>query len=110
MTDYKLRFSVDVLPRIDKGLKYVGVLMDGSACCDCYSFRECAYPHNHYKWITYDQFVREDRHILFKYFRMPQQTFEWMFKHGDYRRASYAMFHARNLKHNLSMVPQTASV
>ncbi len=108
----KLRFSEDVLSYINKGYKYVGVEFNGHYCCECYIFDKCSHPHHMFKWISYDEFVKESHYVLFRYMRyIPLDAFAYMFKDGDYKQVFWMLFHIRNLKHNIrNIVPQTASI
>jgi len=108
---YKQRFSEDVIPLIDHGYKYVGVQCDESACCSCYTFGECEDTHRVFKWISYNEFVNENQHIIFQYIRLPLPAFKHMFKNGNYNTAFWMLYHCRNLDHNLNaIILKTASI
>ncbi len=117
-SQYKLRFSEDVLPCIDKGYRFVGINQDGFICCNCYSLSECDDSHTSYRWVTYEEFVKENRHMLFDYVKPSLKTFQYIFKDGNYKKESAILFHCRNLRHCLQWgtslpfhcLPGTASI
>jgi hypothetical protein len=63
ITSYRIRFTNDVLPYIDKGFKLVK-LMNGifKLCDNCYLYDNYSCPREHntlftdYYWMSYDQF------------------------------------------------------
>ncbi len=100
---YKQRFSEDVLSQINKGMKFIGVCLDGSACRECYATGKCnTEDHLEYKWISYDEFVNEGNHVLFSYTKPSYGVFEYLFKDKDYHRLFRLLFHIRNLEHELN--------
>ncbi len=112
MNQYKRQFSEKVLPAIinheytlvDRGYKYVGVLEDGSSCCGCYASGRCDNSHSKYRWVSYDEFMDEGKHVLFSYAKPSIEAFRYIFRNGDYVRLAEMLFHLRNLRHNIDMV------
>ncbi len=111
MNQYKRQFSEKILPAIinheyvlvDRGYKYVGVLEDGSSCCSCYAIGRCDNSHNRHRWISYEEFVNEGKHVMFHYTKPPVDAFRYIFRNGDYVKLAEMLFHVRNLRHNLDM-------
>jgi len=80
---FKTRFSNDVLTLIDKGFRLVGIESDGTACCRCYSTKQCISIHTKYEMVPYERIIAEGNHFLLTRITIPYDAFDYLFNRND---------------------------
>jgi hypothetical protein len=89
---YKERFSNDVLPCIDRGIRYVGVVLNKGPCLSCYVDQGiCTLNHTVYCHVPYDLISG----IYTTYRNMPFALFNAMYDEW------YISLHFKSLKRQL---------
>ena len=83
----KLVFSREVLPKIEKGVRKVGLDDDGSFCANCYyygvSYAGCMH-HDDFVYINWEQFKKNGNSWIVKVFPTIEVTTYFQVKTDDF--------------------------
>jgi hypothetical protein len=108
---FKVRFSNDVLPLIEKGLRLAGIEPNGTVCCICYSTNQCIIDHAKYEMVSYERIIAEGNHFLLALIPVPYDAFKYIFRAQAQSYAVYLWHHCVVLNTDIPLYTvQTASI
>ena len=113
MEQWKLVFSREVLPKIEKGVRKVGIDEDGSFCPNCYAYGDYTLcdetDHTEYVYVNWEQFRKNSNSWMFRvckdidiltYFRIDGNTLRALCEHASVVKA-VIMWNQKGIGHEL---------
>ncbi len=112
---YKYKFTSQVLPLIDQGIRLVGIenwrfnretctceFVGGQACPNCYAYgTENCSNHMHYMHVSFERIKKEKNCYILNKINMPWVVFKYMYPGNDEYNHNYLHRYTLTLKSNL---------